>query len=231
MNELYVEMGFRNLEQKFNIHFNNKDILVEAFLHSSFKRNQYGSYERLEFLGDSVLQIVISDYLFNIKPAMPEGDMTRFRASIVSENALAYIVKKIGLVDYLMLGKSIVNEGGEFSNSYIADIFESFVAAIYIDQGFDYAKKFIYDYLISNVDEIKGKDFSNDFKTKLQELLQVNGPINLVYDTISSKNGFDSKLLFDDVLIGQGSGRNKKVAEQQAAKDALNKMVDNESSR
>ncbi len=228
-NELYINNNFANLEKHFGIEFEDKKLLVQAFIHPSCNYPETTHYERLEFLGDSILQLIVSDYMYKKYEDLSEGEMSRKRALLVSENAFAYLVRKNTMVDYLLLGKSVKNDVLELSNSYVADIFESFVAAIYLDQGLSVAKRFIYDNHISKIDEILAQDFSHDFKTKLQEVLQQNGPITLKYESKAHTDGFLAELYFDGLIIGSGIGRNKKIAEQQAAKHALSKMVDNES--
>lgn len=230
-NELYITKRFNQLEKHFGVEFEDKELLVRAFIHPSYHTSGIGHYERLEFLGDSVVQIVISDFIYRSYPDMSEGDMSRLRATVVTENAFAYLVRKNTMIDYILLGKSITNDLSELSNSYVADVFESFVAAIYLDQGFRAAEKFIYDYHIKYIDEILLQDFATDFKTNLQELLQVNGPINLEYRCTPVNGGFNCELFFDEILIGQGTGKSKKVAEHQAAKYALSVMVNNESTK
>ncbi len=227
---LYESHNFADLEAHFGITFEDKDLLVQAFVHPSYTNyRKLNHYERLEFLGDSIVSIVVSDYIFRNFPEMSEGEMTRRRALLVSENAFAYLVRRNTMINYLILGKSVTNDTDKLSNSYVADVFESLVAAIYLDQGFEAAEKFIYRNHLSYMDEILEQDFSNDFKSRIQEILQVNGPITLNYESEPHKDGFKSTLYFDGVLIGSGIGRTKKSAEQQAAKQAISIMVENDS--
>lgn len=229
LTKLYHDREFHKLEDKFEVNFENKETLVTAFVHPSLISTSNFNYERLEFLGDSVLHIVVSDFMYRNETKLTEGNMSRRRALIVSENSLAYIVRKNGMIDYLLLGKSLLCDIEDLSNSYVADIFESFVAAIYLDQGFSRAKRFVMENLIAYQDEILQQDFANDYKTNLQEVLQKNGSIKLNYVCKPTNDGFNCELFLEETLIGTGFGKSKKVAQQMAAKYALSVMVDDES--
>lgn len=227
LKKLYYEHNFQLLEEKFGIEFDDKELLVKAFVHPSLISTPDYNYERLEFLGDSVLQIVVSDYMFRNEFGS-EGSMSRRRALMVSEKSLAYIVRKNGMSQYLLLGKSLLCDTKKLSDSYVADIFESFVAAIYLDQGYTCAKDFVHKNLIGYQEEIFAQDFANDYKTTLQEVLQQNGSINLDYRCTPLDVGFGCELYLEDTLIGEGVGNSKKKAQQMAAKYALSVMVENE---
>ncbi len=228
--KIYEIKNFEVLEKTFGIEFEDKDLLVKAFIHPSLYSELNTNYERLEFLGDSILQVVVSDYMYRNNSNLSEGEMSRIRALLVSENSLAYLVRKNTMIEYLQLGKSVIEDAKELSNSYVADIFESFIAAIYLDQGFEVARNFIYVNLIEQHKDIMSQDFAHDYKTKLQEILQKNGAIKLNYECEYINNGgFKCVLYLEGSVIGTGTGKSKKSAQQMAAKFALSIMVDNES--
>lgn len=224
--EIYQQQQFKNLEKKYQFKFDDKELLVKAFIHPSLYPETNQNYQRLEFLGDAVLQLIISDYMYRFQSERKEGEMSKERAILVSESSLALVVKKEKIANYLQLGKSILQEKNKLSNSYIADIYESFIAAIYLDRGYKEASKFVNTTLINRIDDLLSKDFSNDYKTALQEKLQINGTIDLVYHTDKKSDGFNAKVYLDEALIGQGKGSTKKTAEQQAAKRALKALVE-----
>lgn len=223
-NSIYKEYGFNKIEEKYQIFFEDRELLIKAFVHASFVSENNLNYQRLEFLGDSVLDIIISDYIYRNMPDKTEGDMSKFRAKIVSEVALAHLIRREGLDQYILLGKSILNDVEEYADSYVADVFESLVAAIYLDQGFVVAKKFVYDLIIPSFEQLISLENITDYKTRLQEILQVNGPINIKYVTVKNDAGFVSEVMLEGTKIGNGLGKAKKIAEQKAAKNAIEKM-------
>ncbi len=224
-NKYYNEKNFGNIEEKYGLNFKDKDLLVKAFVHPSLFAEKNDNYQRLEFLGDSILQMVVSDYMYKTRPEQREGQMSKERAILVSEFSLAYLIKHEGLDKYLLLGKSILKDNVELSNSYVSDVYESFVAAIYLEHGYKNAEKFIFTTLIKNIDVLMDQDVAKDYKTKLQEELQVNGTINIKYETKRVENRFEAHVYLENVVIGHGFGKTKKAAEQQAAKEALNTRV------
>lgn len=224
--ELYNQKHFKLIEEKYDICFDDKQLLVKAFIHPSLAPDINNNYQRLEFLGDSILQLVVSDYMYRHMNAKTEGQMSKERAILVSENSLALIIKAEGLHEFLQLGKSILKENTELSDSYIADIYESFVAAMYLDMGYEVAAEFIIDTLIKRIDILLSQDTARDYKTTLQEELQKNGPIKITYLTVKVEDGFKASVYLEDLFIGQGTGKSKKIAEQQAAKNALEVRVD-----
>jgi ribonuclease-3 len=224
--DLYNQKNFKLIEDKYNICFDDKQLLVKAFIHPSLAPDINNNYQRLEFLGDSILQLVVSDYMYRYMNTKTEGQMSKERAILVSETSLALIIKAEGLHEFLQLGKSILKENTELSDSYIADIYESFVAAIYLDMGYEIAAKFILDTLVNRIEELLSQDTAKDYKTTLQEELQKNGPIKISYQTIKIEEGFKASVYLEDLFIGQGNGKSKKIAEQQAAKNALEVRVD-----
>lgn len=214
-----------NFLKKFNININNNKLLTVALTHSSYA-NEHGhceNYERLEFLGDAVLEVVVSEYLF-LNTNYKEGQMTKLRASYVCEKALATYSKKIGIDKEIKLGHGQINN---LNDTIIADVFEAIIGAIYLDQGFDIAKKYIEDIIVPYID--KQIDFNVDYKTRLQELVQT-GKKSLEYEVVKEegeahKKIFEVVVKIDNIIYGKGIGNSKKEAEQMAALDAYNKSA------
>lgn len=219
------------LEKILNIFFSNKKLLNTAITHSSYakeiKNNEYN--ERLEFLGDSVLQISISEYLFKTFPKMSEGDLTRIESLIVCENSLYEIAKSWNLGKYIIMSKGEELTGGRERTSILADCVEAVIAAIYLDKGIETAEKFIL-YNFSNIIELAvNNKIILDYKTKLQEVLQQNGEVDIEYTLIKYDGPAHRRKFFIDVSVGSkklghGTGYTKKEAEQNAAHEALNNM-------
>lgn len=220
-----------NVEKNLKINFNNKRIIQTAFTHSSyakqFKESQYN--ERLEFLGDSVLQLTITEYLFSNYKNKLEGELTRLRSLIVCENSLYNVARKLGISDFIMMSKGEELTGGRDRISIQADAVEAIIAAIYIDKGLEIAKEFI----LTNFNDIIKKAIDNkiilDFKTKLQEYLQKDGDIDINYELYKHegpphRRKFFVNLYVEGKLLGSGEGYSKKEAEQNAAKEALIKL-------
>ncbi len=214
-----------NFLENFGIKINNIEILEMALTHTSYSNEHKSAvnYERIEFLGDAVLQLVTSDYFYN-STDYKEGDMTKKRASFVCESALSYYAEKLGFKDLIRVGHGQINNINE---TIMADIFEAVVGAIYLDQGFDIAKKFIYDVVVP---EIKNeKNFFDDYKTLLQEYMQTSKK-SVEYVVVSESGEahnktFNVEVRINNIVYGKGAGRSKKEAEQKAAKDAYNKSV------
>ena len=215
-------------EETINYTFENKSYILEALTHSSYsnENKNYKYNERLEFLGDSVLSIVISDYLFREEKNLPEGELTKLRANIVCEESLSEVALNIKLGDYLLLGKGEEATGGRERISILADALEAVIAAIYLDGGMENAKKFIFDNMQEIIeDSLKGKIF-RDYKTYLQEVLQSKGEQHIWYKLIEEKGPDHNKRFVMEVgineeVLGVGEGKSKKDAEQIAAKSAL----------
>ena len=212
-----------NFLEKFNIKLKNENLLKIALTHSSYANEHKGckNYERLEFLGDAVLELVTSEY-FYLYTNYKEGQMTKLRASYVCEKALATYAKKIGIDKHIRLGHGQIHN---LNDTIIADVFEAVVGAIYLDQGFDIAKNYIDTIIIPYIK--KHIDFNADYKTRLQELVQT-GRKSLEYDVVketgeSHKKTFEVVVKIDDIIYGRGKGSSKKEAEQMAALDAYNK--------
>ena len=218
------------LEQKIGYSFQNKRLLKQALTHSSFaneqKINKYDDYERLEFLGDAVLELVSSEFLFREHAKMTEGQLTRMRASMVCEQALAYCAKEFGLENYILLGKGEEMTGGRTKDSIISDVMEAIIGALYVDNGMEVAKDYIHRFILSDLEH---KQLFYDAKTILQERVQQKNQGTLHYELIREEGPDHDKMFvieakIDDKTIGAGQGRTKKAAEQQAAYEALKSM-------
>ncbi|MCH5257055.1 MAG: ribonuclease III [Lachnospiraceae bacterium] len=223
-----IQKNLDELENKICYHFNDKLLLRQALTHSSFaneqKINKYADYERLEFLGDAILELVSSEFLFHNNLTMKEGELTKFRASIVCESALAYCARDFGLEEYILLGKGEEMTGGRTKDSIIADVMEAIIGAIYLDSGMNKASDYIHKFILSDLEH---KQLFYDAKTILQEFVQRENKGTLNYVLISEKGPDHDKVFvvearIDNKKIGTGNGRTKKAAEQQAAYEALN---------
>ena len=227
-----ISSNIELFEQKINYEFKNKEYILEALTHSSYsnENKNYPFNERLEFLGDSVLSIVISDYIFKKETKLPEGELTKIRANIVCEESLSEVSKNIHLGKYMLLGKGEEATGGRERISILADALEAVIAAIYLDGGIKCAREFILTNMEKIInDSIKGKIF-RDYKTCLQEVLQSNGENNIWYKLIEEKGPDHNKRFvmevgINDTVLGVGEGKSKKDAEQVAAKCALDKKM------
>lgn len=227
-----IEENMKMLQKTISYTFNNNNILKEALTHSSFanesKTKKIKYNERLEFLGDSILGLVISEYIFLKYKHLPEGELTKVRAMVVCEPSLARQSKEIQLGNYLLLGKGEEFTGGRERESILADAFEALIGAIYIDGGIETAKNFILNYFLESIDLASKGVLFRDYKTHLQELLQSKSSDKIVYNVIK-EHGPDHNKIFDvevsigDRVIGRGSGKSKKEAEQRAAEEAIKK--------
>ena len=221
-----------DLERKIGYQFKNKALMKEAITHSSYakeRKSQHIKYnERLEFLGDAVLSIVVSDYIFKHCPELPEGELTKLRASLVCEKSLFEFAKIIDLGKYLILSKGERNNGGAERPSILSDAFEALIAAIYIDGGYEPASKHILNFVIPAIKNSKTKK-NKDYKTTLQEIVQKNPGEKLEYVLVAESGPDHNKHFVVEVhlnsnVIGKGGGGSKKEAEQQAAQEALELM-------
>lgn len=217
-----------SLEERIGYRFRDASLPKTALSHSSYANEMYHealkSYERMEFLGDSVLGFVIADYLYSTFPMLQEGELTKLRAEIVCENSLAGVATQLQLGEDLLLGKGEAAGGGRTRVSIIADLVESLIAAIYLDGGFEEAKKFIYRYVLA---DIQSKVRENaDYKTQLQEIVQRQKNQTIVY-RLMEETGPDHDKNFEVCVeingepFGIGSGKSKKRAEQAAARQAI----------
>ncbi|MDO5125303.1 MAG: ribonuclease III [Ruminococcus sp.] len=228
MNE---KQRMEQFQQKINYKFNNDRLLYEALSHSSFaneNKKHRNSNERLEFLGDSVLSIVVSDYIFEHFKHLPEGELTKLRASLVCEKSLFEFSKKIDLGEYIFLGKGEELTGGRTRPSIISDAFEAVIAAIYLDGGIEPVSKYILSFIPQDISPKGAKSF-HDYKTMLQEIIQKNPEEKIEY-FLESESGpdhdknFTVQVRLNNNVIGEGSGHSKKNAEQAAAREALELM-------
>lgn len=217
---------------KRDINVKKKKLVEQAFIHSSYvneHRNISKDNERLEFMGDAVLQIWSSVHLFKVNPPLDEGKMTTYRATLVCEKALAEYAMKLGLNKYLKLGFGEEKTGGRTRDSIVANMFEAFIGALYCDGGMDGIERIMQE--VVDFDNIVDLDNSiTDYKTKLQEYVQSDVRKTVTYDVVnvsgpSNKPLFKINVVLDDIILGTGEGNSKKKAEQEAAKNAFEKMV------
>jgi ribonuclease-3 len=217
------------LEEAFGLSFSNSALLKEALTHSSYAHeHNLPSNERLEFIGDAVLDLIIADYLMQKTPLLSEGEMTKFRARFVNEKALIVYAKKAKLDDYILLGIGEEKSGGRLRGALIADAFEAFLGAIYLDKGLLEVMKVTDKVVIPELQKMS-KDGYKDYKSMLQELVQSDHR-QLSYQTVkeegpSHNKWFTVHVMMDDILMGIGHGSSKKEAAQEAAHEALNRLV------
>lgn len=216
-----------NLEEKIGYTFKNKDLLEVAMTHTSYanEMKERKNNERTEFLGDAVLELISSEYIFKNYSNLSEGEMTKTRAYCVCEDSLAEFANKYGFSDFLHVGKSEEKVNGVYRNSILADSVEAVIGAIFLDSGYDDAKKFIINHLIYKINEYM-KSGGKDYKTQLQEKLQVHGDVKIEYKIVREEGPEHNKTFISEVycngkLLGQGMGKSKKDAEMEAAKKAL----------
>lgn len=221
----------KSLEEKLQYSFKNKKLLLNALTHSSYAnetRDGISSNERLEFLGDSVLSIVVSEYIYKQFSNLPEGELTKLRASLVCEKSLCSFSKEMNLGEYLRLGKGEDKGGGRERPSILADAFEAVLAAIYLDGGLEKAKNHVMRFITGELKHTDDEVFK-DYKTALQEIIQRNPEESVTY-ILTGETGPDHDKVFEVEVrlnsntIGVGKGKSKKQAEQFAAKEALHLM-------
>ena len=221
------ELDFQKIIQ---YDFRNVNLLKNALTHSSYinegKSPQIGNNERLEFLGDAILDAVISDYLYSRLENVEEGELTKMRAVIVCERSLAVCGTRLSIGSYLRLGKGEENSGGRSRHSIVADATEAVIGAIYLDGGWETVRDFVIRIFSELIEDAVSGKLHMDYKTEIQERLQSRGEADISY-VIEREEGpdhdktFYANLVFQGSVIGSGSGRSKKEAEQQAAKQAL----------
>ncbi|MBR5372904.1 MAG: ribonuclease III [Oscillospiraceae bacterium] len=214
------------LEEIIGYRFKDQGLLTEALCHSSYANEKRGTLhcnERLEFLGDSVLSIVVSNYLFR-NTKLPEGELTKIRASLVCERSLYEWAQRIGLGSFLLLGHGEEQSGGRERASILSDAFEAVIAAVFLDGGMDAVRPYILRFLPEQFD--RPSEAFHDYKTVLQEVIQQNPEEHVEYVLVSAEGPDHAKVFAVEVrlnsnVIGKGKGRSKKIAEQMAAKEAL----------
>lgn len=220
------------LEERIGYRFRDRALIKQALTHSSFTNEQkiyrVKNYERLEFLGDAVLELVSSEFLFKEQPEMPEGELTKQRASMVCEPSLAFCAKDLELGEFILLGKGEESTGGRNRDSITSDVMEAVIGAIYLDGGMEPAKMFIYRFILSDLED---KQLFYDSKSNLQELIQGKLKKEFDYELLEESGPehnktFRAAVRLEGEVLGEGQGRTKKAAEQQAAYRALLKLRD-----
>ena len=220
----------KTLEERLGYQFKNRSLLENALTHSSYANEHrdlgISSNERLEFLGDSVLGMVVADHLYREHPNMPEGELTRTRAAMVCEGSLFEVARALELGKYLRLGKGEDAGGGRERPSILADATEAVLAAVYLDGGIAQARRLIRTLILGNEEEMSA---SRDYKTALQELVQKESGKKLTYRLVGEEGPdhakrFSVEVELNGVTVGAGEGRTKKAAEQNAAKAAIEKL-------
>ena len=221
--------------QKEKIPFHELSLYKEAFTHASYANESHhkgNDYERLEFMGDAVLQLYVSEFLFKLFPHVPEGTLTTLRSKLVREESLARFSKQLGLGELLYVGVGEEKSGGRQRESVLANIFESFIGALYLDCGKDEVIKILEQTIFLHVNDLNYDDIT-DYKTTLQELIQADQRKTVTYELLgttgpSNAPEFTIAVVMDEMRLGVGKGTSKKRAEQQAAKDALTKLAKGE---
>ena len=221
------------LKEKFDISFKNEALLMEAMTHSSYAnehKEMKGIYnERIEFLGDAVLELTISDWLFRQFPHFQEGQLTKLRAQIVCEDSLSLLAKECSLNEYLQLGKGETLSGGREKPAILCDVFEAFIGALYLDKGVNEVQRFLNLVVIPKIKNGR-YELITDFKTELQEYLQQNGPVHIRYELVKEEGPshdkiFTVQLIVDGKKYKTASGKTKKAAEQMAAKLTMEELT------
>ncbi|NBI06856.1 ribonuclease III [Senegalia massiliensis] len=227
------KIKLKQFQERINYEFSDITLLNKALTHSSyaneFKSKKILYNERLEFLGDSVLGLVISDYIFNKYKNFPEGELTKIRALTVCEPSLAEISKKLNLGEFMLLGKGEEATGGRTRISILSDAFEAVIGAIYLDGGMKASKKFILNNLLETIINAVNGEMLLDYKTELQEIIQQDSNSNIKYNVVKEEGPDHNKKFYVEVsnngkILGTGKGNSKKEAEQNAAKFALKKV-------
>ena len=217
------------LEEKIGYRFRDRELLLTALTHSSYANERHGDgvpcYERLEFLGDSILGLVTAEFLYRHEPKLPEGSMTRLRAELVCEQALHKVALQLGIAPYMRLGRGEENTGGRERPSVLADMVEAIIAALYLDSGLEEAQRFVLEKVLCGA-EISETHRSKDYKTELQELVQRRPNQHIEYEMIGESGPdhnktFSFRVSINGEAAGEGSGHSKKEAEQMAARHAL----------
>ncbi|RJQ50709.1 MAG: ribonuclease III [Nitrospiraceae bacterium] len=228
-----LEHGYSELESSLGYKFKKKSLIKEAVTHKSYAHERHKDSlsfnERMEFLGDSVLELVISEYLYMTFPEYTEADLSRVKAYTVQEATLAETAKTLNLGPHLLLGKGEELTGGRKKPSLLADALEAVIAAIYLDGGYKKARDFIYRHLVHKISDMTERNIVFDFKTKLQEVAQAQFCVLPSYVTHKEegpehKKTFEVKVLINESCFGSGKGKTKKAAAQKAAEAALKKI-------
>ncbi len=231
MNKLEFQNKFNQVCKFLSIQYHHLDIYYEAFTHPSFANENHHSkhYERLEYLGDAILDFLVGEYIYKTKPEMQEGKMTKLRAKYVCEQANADYTKEMKLDTCLMVGKGAKKQGEDQKLSVLGNVFESFLGALYLDHDMEYARKILERFVFPKISQEK-EVFFEDYKSQLQELIQAENRKSVTYITISETGpahdkSFEVVVQYEETKLGRGKGKTKKEAEQNAAKDALTKLA------
>ena len=220
-------MDIKEFEEKIEYKFKNIDLLKNALTHTSYaNENRINSNEKLEFLGDAILEFTVSEYLFKNYKHLNEGEMTKVRATVVCEESLHKVALKYKFNNMLYLGRSERLSGGAQKTAILADSVEAVIAALFIDTGIDEAKKFIIDNLKDEIEQASKNVGKKDYKTVLQEKLQKHGSVKIEYNILKEEGPdhdktFVAEVRCDGVFLAEGSGNTKKQAEMEAARKAL----------
>ena len=224
---------FSQFEVKTGIVFNDKKLLMQAFMHRSYINENGGTglahNERLEFLGDAVLELVITDYLYKKYTQETEGELTSYRAALVNAVTIAQAATEVGMNDFLLLSKGEAKDTGKARQYILANTYEAYVGAVYLDQGYATSEKFILDTLVPKIDEIVSKKLFRDAKSFIQEQAQEHENVTPSYKVLKESGPDHDKhftvgAYFGTTLVAEGRGKSKQEAEQEAAKTALTKM-------
>jgi ribonuclease-3 len=227
-----MNADYSKFEEKTGIKFNDESLLTRAFTHRSFLNENRDSdlkhNERLEFLGDAVMELVTTDYLFKTFPKKNEGELTSYRASLVNTQTIAEVSTELGFNDYLLLSKGEAKDTGRARHYILANTFESVIGAIYLDQGYEMAEKFIKNFLITKLDKILAEGTWIDAKSKLQENIQDKKSLTPTYKIVKEEGPdhdkkFTVALYYGDEEIGSAQGKSKQEAEQNIAREVLEK--------
>ena len=230
MEKLVRLEALEKLEKNIGYIFNNKELLKKALTHTSYaNENKLESNEKLEFLGDSILEFISSKYIYENYSKLKEGEMTKVRATVVCEESLYKIAKKHNFSDFLYLGKSEIKTNGKFRPAILADSVEAVIAAMYLDSGLEPCNKFIEENLKDGIIIASEHVGVKDYKTVLQEKLQVNGDVIIKYNIVGEKGpdhnkSFETEVSLNGQVLARGKGKSKKEAEMNAAKCALEKI-------
>ena len=234
-----MKKNLEDFEKKIAINFKNKELLTQVFVHRSFLNENIGfrldHNERLEFLGDAVLELIVTEYLFKTYPN-PEGELTNLRSALVKGKMLSDIAQELGINDYLYLSKGEAKSEGKARQIILANTFEALVGAIYLDLGYEETKKFIKKFLVNKLENIIDKKLYLDPKSHLQELAQAHLGVTPLYKVLSEygpdhSKSFSVGCYLGEKLIGEGSGSSKQAAESSAASSALEHWQDLENSQ
>ncbi len=221
---------FSELEKRIGVSFRNKDLLVHGFVHRSYLNENpdfhLSQNERLEFLGDAVVELAVTEYLYETYPAKPEGELTTWRAALVNAKMLSEIAKELGFNDFLLLSKGESRENGKARDYILANTFEAFVGALYLDQGLKVCEKFIGAYLLPKLPHIIEAKLFQDSKSRFQELSQEKMGVTPNYKSLEEwgpdhEKQFKIGVFLEESLVAEGEGSSKQEAEEAAARNAL----------